>query len=347
MKFIDEARIEVRGGRGGHGCVSFRREKYVPRGGPDGGDGGNGGDVVLVADPNKATLLDQRYRRSYQAENGTDGAGANRTGARGQDLVVPVPAGTLVRHDPDGEPVADLSEPGQRFVVAAGGRGGHGNARFATSTRQAPKFAREGRPGEEHTLYLELKLLADVGIVGLPNAGKSTLIRRISASQARVADYPFTTLEPNLGVVSASDGRTFVVADVPGLIEGASQGAGLGHQFLRHVERARVLVHLVALAGEQEPATAWGVIERELRAYSPEVAAKPRLTVLSKMDVLPDEDAVAAALAALPPEAQPALAISAVTGAGVPELVRRLAEWVLTPPGQADDGEPEEPQSTY
>jgi GTP-binding protein len=346
MKFIDEARIEVRGGRGGHGCVSFRREKYVPRGGPDGGDGGDGGSVVLVADPNKGTLLDQRYQRLYRAENGRDGASANRTGARGVDLVIPVPTGTLVRYEPDGEPVADLSEPGQIFVVAAGGRGGHGNARFTSSTRQAPKFARDGRPGEEHTVHLELKLLADVGIVGLPNAGKSTLIRRISASQARVADYPFTTLAPNLGVVSASDGRTFVVADVPGLIEGAATGAGLGHQFLRHVERARVLVHLVALGGEQEPAQAWRVIEDELRAYSPAVAAKPRLTVLAKIDVLPDDAAVAAALATLPPEAGPAVAISAVTGAGVSELVRRMAALVLAPAEQAEE-RPPEPQSTY
>lgn len=347
VRFIDEASIEVRAGRGGHGCASFRREKYVPRGGPDGGDGGAGGDVVLVTDPNKSTLLDQRYRRIYKAERGLNGDSANRTGASGAPLVIPVPPGTLVRVEPDGETVADLSEPGQRWVAASGGRGGRGNARFASATRQAPTTAEDGRPGEERTLYLELKLLADVGLVGLPNAGKSTLIRKVSASRARVADYPFTTLEPNLGVVSVPDGRTFVVADVPGLIEGAAGGAGLGHQFLRHVERARVLVHLVALGGELEPAVAWQTIESELAAYSPEVARKPRVTVLSKIDLLPDEAAIAAACAALPAEAQPVHSISAVTGAGVSELVRLLAARALPPVGADADGRPDEPAAIY
>ena len=349
MRFIDEACIEVRGGRGGHGCVSFRREKYVPRGGPDGGDGGHGGDVVLVADPNRSTLLDQRYHRVYSAPNGQNGGPRDRTGASASDLVVPIPPGTIVRlvrrvgpGGGEGEVIADLDTPGERFVAARGGRGGRGNARFATAARQAPRRAEDGRPGADLTLSLELKLLADVGLVGLPNAGKSTLIRRMSASRARVADYPFTTLVPNLGVVSCRGGRSFVVADVPGLIEGAAEGAGLGHRFLRHVERAGLLVHLVSVDADPDPETAWQVIENELRAFSPALAAKPRLTVLSKADLLSDEQAVAERCAAFPAEAGPVIAVSGVTGAGVPRLVDALSRRVFD--ADEPDGRPPEPQ---
>lgn len=344
MRFIDEARIEVKAGRGGNGCVSFRREKYIPRGGPDGGDGGRGGDVVLVADAGRTTLLDQRYRHTYRAESGRPGFTRNKTGLSGEDLVVPVPVGTVVRHAPDGPVVADLATPGARYVAACGGSPGHGNAHFATASRQAPDRAQEGRAGEEYTLWLELKLLADVGIVGLPNAGKSTLIRRLSASQARVADYPFTTLQPNLGVVRAGD-RSFVVADVPGLIEGAATGAGLGHQFLRHVERTRLLVHLVAVGPETDIAHDYAVIEGELTAYSAELAGKPRLVVLSKADLLPDEAAIAEARAQLPAALGPVLAISCATGAGMDELHRALIARVLAvmPPA----GPPPEPTTGY
>ena len=342
MRFIDEARIEVRAGRGGHGCVSFRREKYVPRGGPDGGTGGRGGDVVFWADPNRSTLLDQRYNKIYLAPNGVNGGPRDRTGACGEPLVIAVPPGTIIRDEEDGSVVHDLDQPDERFVVATGGQGGRGNARFRSATRQAPNKAQDGRPGEERVLTLELKLLADVGLVGLPNAGKSTLIRHISASQARVADYPFTTLVPNLGVVSCSDRRSFVVADVPGLIEGAAAGAGLGHQFLRHVERANLLVHLVAVDADPDPATAWTTIEAELQAFSPELAAKPRLTVLAKCDLLPDAAAIAEITAALPAEAGDVLAVSGVSGAGTDALVSLLTDHVFRT--DEPDGPPPEPE---
>lgn len=343
MRFIDEATIDVQAGRGGHGCVSFLREKFRPHGGPDGGDGGDGGDVVLVADPNQGTLIDQRYRKRYQAKNGTNGLGKDKTGARGESLEVMVPVGTLVRLDDDDEIVADLDHPGARFIVAKGGSGGRGNARYTSATRQAPKKAQDGLPGEEHRVRLELKLLADVGLIGLPNAGKSTLIRRISASQAKVASYPFTTLVPNLGVVGWRDGRSYVVADVPGLIEGAADGAGLGHQFLRHVERARVLVHLVAVEPGRDPVEDFQLIESELQRYSPEVAAKPRITVLSKLDLLADPAEVESSRAALAEVAGEALAISGVSGAGVDALKDAMGRAVFSLAAHADDGVPLEP----
>ena len=248
VRFIDEAKIYVRSGRGGRGCVSFRREKFVPRGGPDGGDGGNGGDVILVAQRNVSSLLDHRYRQHYIAQNGEHGKGKNQHGKNAPPLIVPVPVGTVVKDFYTGEILGDMVEEGQTLVVARGGRGGRGNARFATSTNQAPRYAEPGEEGEERTLLLELKLLADVGIVGFPNAGKSTLISRISAARPKIADYPFTTIVPNLGVVRYNEGKTFVVADIPGLIKGAHEGAGLGIRFLKHIERTRLLIHLLDLS---------------------------------------------------------------------------------------------------
>lgn len=329
MRFVDEARIQVTAGRGGAGCSSFRREKFVPRGGPDGGDGGRGGDVVLETDPSQSTLLDLRYKKIYRAPNGQPGGPSRKTGASGESVVIQVPPGTLVRFEEDGDIVADLTGPEEQFVAARGGQGGRGNARFVSSTRQAPTHAQPGENGESREIFLELKLIADVGIVGLPNAGKSTLIRRLSASKARVADYPFTTLVPNLGVVGYGPDRSFVVADVPGLIEGAADGAGLGHQFLRHTERTRILVHLLAASTPDEVLADYETLEKELSAYSEDLRSKPRLVVLNKTDLLADEGAADAIASALPPDVRPVLRISALTGAGVDELKHALARAVF------------------
>ncbi len=288
MKFVDEVRIHVKAGDGGDGAVAWRREKYVPRGGPAGGDGGHGGDVVLEVDPQLSTLLDYRYVHEHRARNGEDGRGHDQNGQDGAPLVLRVPPGTIVNDAATSEVLADLSEPELRFVVAKGGRGGLGNMNFATSTNQAPRYAEAGTAGEEKDLVLELKLLADVGIVGYPNAGKSTLVSRISRAHPKIADYPFTTLAPNLGVVAWRGGRSFVVADLPGLIEGAHQGAGLGHQFLRHAERCRVLVHLVEGANPGEgrsPRSDYESINRELAQHSPDLARKPQVVALTKVDV--------------------------------------------------------------
>ncbi|MCA2980648.1 MAG: GTPase ObgE, partial [Myxococcaceae bacterium] len=275
MKFVDEVRIKVKAGDGGNGAVAFRREKYVDKGGPSGGDGGNGGSVVFKATEQLTTLLDFRYQQHYRAQNGQHGMGSDMNGRGSDDLVLEAPVGTVVREAESGRELVDLSVAGQTFVVAEGGRGGLGNINFATSTRQTPRFAQDGTPGEEKELLLELKLLADVGIVGFPNAGKSTLISRVSRARPKVADYPFTTLVPNLGVVPYKDRRSFVMADIPGLIEGASEGAGLGHQFLRHVERCRVLVHLVDLSSVttgRDPVRDFDAINTELTKYSAALA---------------------------------------------------------------------------
>jgi GTP-binding protein len=285
---VDYARIHAIAGKGGAGCISFRREKYVPKGGPDGGDGGRGGSVVLEVGPHVRTLLDCREAPRYRAEAGRAGSGNNRTGRDGDDLVIRVPAGTVVKDAETGEVLADLTRRGESYVAARGGRGGRGNARFATPTHQAPRRADPGEPGGERMLELELKLIADVGLVGLPNAGKSTLLSRVSRARPKIADYPFTTLEPNLGIAALDLERTFVVADLPGLIEGASEGRGLGHQFLRHVERTRVLAFLVDASGEN-PRGTLELLEREIRGYSAALAEKPRLVVLTKSDVLPPE----------------------------------------------------------
>jgi GTPase len=323
---IDSAEITVRAGSGGNGCVSFRREKYVPRGGPNGGDGGRGGDVVLRVDRGFNTLLHIHHRRLIRAARGRHGEGSNRTGASGATEVIPVPPGTVVRDAGSGRVLGDLVEEGQELVVAKGGRGGRGNARFATSVNQAPRTAEPGRPGEERTLLLELKLIADIGLVGLPNAGKSTLLSRLSAARPKVADYPFTTLEPHLGVVAAPDElRTLVLADIPGLIEGAHEGAGLGDRFLRHVERCRALAHLVDLTEEDALEERVATIRDELEAYSSQLAARRWLLVGTKMDAVADRDRAARALAAAA-EANgvPWCAISAVSGEGIARLVGML-----------------------
>ncbi|ALP51790.1 GTPase Obg [Candidatus Tenderia electrophaga] len=292
MKFIDEATIRVQAGDGGNGCVSFRREKFIPYGGPDGGDGGDGGSVYLVADENINTLVDFRHQRDYRAERGQNGMGRERTGKGGDDLFVHVPVGTLVADDETGEQMGDLVEHGQQLLVAQGGFHGLGNTRFKSSTNRAPRQSKPGTPGDVRRLRLELKLLADVGLLGLPNAGKSTFIRAVSSATPKVADYPFTTLYPNLGMVKVDYERSFVVADVPGLIEGAADGAGLGIQFLKHLSRTRLLLHLVEVApyDQTEPVDNVRKIERELVQYSETLAQRPRWLVLNKIDLLPDAE---------------------------------------------------------
>ena len=315
--FADRATIRVEAGDGGPGAISFRREKYVPKGGPDGGDGGKGGSVILEVDPNKRTLLDFQAEKMFRAVKGGQGSGQTSTGKDGKDLTIRVPPGTSVRDAETGELLADLVEPGLRWVAAAGGKGGRGNERFKTSTNQAPRRADPGIPGEKKTLALELKLVADAGLVGFPNAGKSTLISAVSSARPKIAAYPFTTLRPVLGVVTLGEERTFVLEDIPGLIEGASQGKGLGHEFLRHVERTRMLVFLIDVTTE-DPAAALATLEAELRAWSPELLEKPRLLAFSKADLLPPGEAEE--------RARPfgALAISAATGQGLAEWKERV-----------------------
>ncbi|MGH9749938.1 MAG: GTPase ObgE [Candidatus Polarisedimenticolia bacterium] len=325
---IDQATITVTGGHGGNGCVSFRREKFVPRGGPDGGPGGDGGSVHLVADRSLKGLNTFRYKRHHPADRGRHGEGSGRAGRDGEDLVIRVPPGTVV-FDGTGARIADLVHEEDRLMVARGGRGGRGNAAFATPTHQAPREAEPGRPGEERTLTLELKLIADVGLVGFPNAGKSTLISRISAARPKIADYPFTTLEPHLGVVDLGGYRTFVVADIPGLIEGAHRGTGLGVKFLRHVERTRLLLHLVDVseASGRDPAADRGVIDAELRSFGGSLAQKPQVVVATKIDALGDPGGLRRLEKACAADEVPCLAISAVTGAGIGELLERT--WAL------------------
>ena len=329
--FIDEVRIRIKAGDGGNGCLAFRREKYVPRGGPSGGDGGRGGDVVLLANSNYNTLLHFRFNPEHSAERGRHGEGSNRTGRTGHDVELPVPVGTVVFDADSGEQLVDMTEEGQRFVVAKGGRGGRGNARFASATHQTPTEHEDGRPGEERHLRMELKLLADVGLVGFPNAGKSTLISRISAARPKIADYPFTTLEPNLGVVSAHEHETYVVADIPGLIEGAHLGHGLGIQFLRHIERTRLLVHLVDVSetSGREPVEDFHVILNELASFSEELAAKPMFVAATKIDVAQDPERVESIRKLAEERGLPFFEISAVTGQGIDGLKRAMADKVL------------------
>ncbi|NOZ00413.1 MAG: GTPase ObgE [Deltaproteobacteria bacterium] len=329
MKFVDEAVITVRSGNGGNGIVSFRREKYVPRGGPDGGDGGDGGDVVFRADPGLKTLLDYRYRRSYKAKNGAPGGSNRKTGRGAKALVLRVPVGTVV-HDMNGGVIADLLEPGMEAVIARGGKRGAGNARFTQPWRQAPEFATKGKEGEEVEVRLELKLVADIGLVGLPNAGKSTLINRISRCRAKVADYPFTTLAPNLGVVEVGPGRTFVVGDMPGLIEGAADGTGLGLRFLRHCERARALVHIVDVSVEADPVSALATVDKELAAHGGELATRTRVIVANKTDMPDCDDACRALEKEALVRGADFCSISALTGEGVHELVGKMARLALT-----------------
>jgi GTP-binding protein len=320
--FIDQATITVKAGDGGNGCLAFRREKYVPRGGPSGGDGGRGGDVILVASEHYKTLLHFRFNPEHTAERGRHGEGSNRTGRDGVSIELPVPIGTVVFEAETGERLFDFTVPGQRFTVAHGGRGGRGNARFATATHQAPTEHEDGRPGEFLKLRLELKLLADVGLVGFPNVGKSTLISRLSAAKPKIADYPFTTLEPNLGVVDAGDGRTFVLADIPGLIEGAHEGHGLGIQFLRHIERTRLLVHLVDVSdfSGRDPAHDIDVILEELTSFGADLIAKPMMIVANKIDACQNVSRIEAVKAKAQERNAPFYEISAVVGTGVDEL---------------------------
>ncbi len=322
--FVDRVVIEVSSGKGGDGCISFRREKYVPKGGPDGGDGGRGGDVVLRARRDMDTLYKYRFVHSFKAENGRPGMGKKMTGRDGEDLVLDVPCGTVVRDADTGELIADLKEEGQEVVVARGGKGGRGNARFATSTRQTPRIAEDGEPGQTRRLLLELKLIADVGIIGLPNAGKSTLISRLSAARPKIADYPFTTLVPSLGVVDLGGGRTMVLADIPGLIEGAHAGAGLGHEFLRHVERTRVLLHLVEVRplDGSDPVDNYFRIRRELELYSAELMGRPEIVALNKCDLDGWEEVLERLSRRIGRRVFP---ISAATGFGLTDLVRELA----------------------
>jgi GTPase len=331
--FIDEAVISVKAGDGGNGCLAFRREKYVPRGGPSGGDGGHGGDVVLVASQHYNTLLHLRFNPEHRAGRGRHGEGSNKKGRDGASLEVPVPVGSIVHDAETGEILHDFTKPGDSFTVARGGRGGRGNARFATSTHQAPKEHEPGQPGEQRRLRLELKLLADVGLVGFPNAGKSTLISRISAARPKIADYPFTTLEPNLGVASLDDQRTFVVADIPGLIEGAHLGHGLGTQFLRHIERTRVLAHLVDVsdASGRDPVHDFEVVMEELRSFSEDLANKPMLVVATKLDAAQSPQRVASLQRLARKRGLPFFKISSVTGAGIAALKRAMAKAALPP----------------
>jgi GTPase len=350
--FVDEVDIHVEAGHGGRGCLAFRREKFVPRGGPSGGDGGHGGSVYIVASPHINTLINYRYHPLSDAEPGQHGMGSNCTGGAGKDLELAVPIGTLVyekivasqnpenvehaetaenletRKNPEYKLLADLSEEGQRVLVAKGGRGGMGNARFATATNRAPRKVQPGEPGEIKDLRLELKLLADVGLVGFPNAGKSTMIARISAARPKIADYPFTTLVPNLGVVRISQDRSFVVADVPGLIEGAHRGQGLGHQFLRHLERTKVLVHLVDMSGAtgRNPVEDLDTVRQELELFAPTLASKPQIVVANKMDAVdPSDDSTVKALEKRAKALKlPFLRVSGVSGQGVPELLETM-----------------------
>lgn len=330
MKFVDQVRIEVKAGDGGAGAVAFRREKFAPKGGPSGGDGGRGGSVIFRADPMLTTLLDYRYQQHHRAPVGEGGKGSDCNGRDGEDLVLRVPVGTLFKDAESGEVLADLTAAGQEWVAAKGGRGGLGNMNFATATRQAPRFAQPGTPGEHRTLVLELKLLADVGLIGYPNAGKSTLISAVSRARPKVADYPFTTLVPNLGVVGYKDHLSFVMADIPGLIEGASAGAGLGHQFLRHVERCKVLVHVLdavapsldekrSLEGDLQ------VIDRELVRYSPELAKRPQVIAVNKIDVPEARERAAAFVKKMKRRRKKVLLISAATSEGIPALLDACA----------------------
>jgi GTP-binding protein len=330
--FIDEVRIRVKAGDGGNGCLAFRREKFVPRGGPSGGDGGRGGDITLVASNHYNTLLHFRFNPEHTAQRGRHGEGSNRSGREGESIELPVPVGTIVYDVDSGELLHDFTQAGDRFLVAKGGRGGRGNQHFATSTHQAPTEHEPGYPGEAKHLRLELKLLADVGLVGFPNAGKSTLISRISAARPKIADYPFTTLEPNLGVVSVDD-STFVVADIPGLIEGAHLGHGLGVQFLRHIERTRLLVHLVDVSEitGREPAEDFRVVMGELAGFREDLAKKPMFVVASKVDVAQDTARIESLRALAASEGLPFFEVSSVTGQGIEALKRAMAQEISKP----------------
>lgn len=327
--FIDRAKIYVKAGDGGNGVVAFRREKYVPRGGPSGGDGGRGADVVLMVDSDLSTLMDFKYKVHYKAKRGEHGQGSNKFGRSAEDLVIKVPPGTVVRDAETGEVLADLVEKGYRYVVAKGGRGGRGNARFASAVHKAPDFAEKGEPGEERWIILELKLLADVGLIGFPNAGKSTLLSRMTAAKPKIADYPFTTLSPNLGVVETGLGKgsSFVLADIPGLIEGAHEGQGLGHEFLRHVERTRLLVHVLDLSAmERDPIEAFHAINDELVKYSEKLLEKPQIIAANKMDLPKARENLDKIEQTLVNVGYEIIPVSGATGEGIKQLIKRISE---------------------
>jgi GTPase len=328
--FIDEVRILVKAGDGGNGCLAFRREKFVPRGGPSGGDGGRGGSILMVSSKDENTLLRYRFNPEHKAQRGRHGEGSNCKGHEGESIELKVPIGTVVYDDETGDQLFDFTEPGQSFVVARGGRGGRGNARFTSSTHQAPTEHEDGKPGQEKRIRMELKLLADAGLVGFPNAGKSTLISRISAARPKIADYPFTTLEPNLGVVQTDDFRSFVVADIPGLIEGAHLGAGLGIQFLRHIERCHVLLHLVDVSATgRDPLDDFEKIMIELESFSEDLAKKPMFLIASKIDAVEDPEKIDALRELAKERDMPFFAISSATGQGIPELKYAMAARIL------------------
>ena len=325
--FVDKVRIFVQAGHGGHGCMSFRREKYIAAGGPDGGDGGHGGSVILHVDTGMTTLMDFRYKRKYAAENGGNGQGSNMKGRNGQNLIINVPLGTVVKDAESGEVIKDMSD-NEDYVLAKGGRGGWGNQHFATPTRQAPRFAKSGLPGESYDVTLELKLLADVGLVGFPNVGKSTLLSVVSNAHPKIANYHFTTLYPNLGVVYLGEGESFVMADIPGIIEGASEGVGLGHDFLRHVDRCRLLVHVVDASGIEgrDPVEDFITISEELKEYSPELASRPMIAVANKLDIMQDPENLARLKEYLDSLGIPLYEMSAATHRGTKELMRVIYE---------------------
>lgn len=327
MKFIDEVKIQVKSGDGGAGCVSFRREKYVPLGGPDGGDGGKGGDIIFEVSSSISTLLDLRHRPHLKGGRGRNGMGKDRHGANGDDLKIMVPLGTVIKDAETGEVLADLTEPGESIVLLKGGRGGQGNARFATATHKAPKFAQPGEPGEERWLRLELKLMADVGLLGLPSVGKSSLITKVSAARPKIADYPFTTLKPHLGVVQYKDYRSFVIADIPGIIEGAHAGAGLGQRFLRHVERTGLLLHVLDISWmpERDPIREYEAINQELRLFNPELAEKKQIIVINKIDLPQVKENLPKVLPYYAERGLKVFPISAVTGEGIPPLLDEIA----------------------
>ncbi|WP_297890142.1 GTPase ObgE [Sulfurihydrogenibium sp.] len=326
--FIDKAKIYVKAGDGGNGCVAFHREKFVPMGGPSGGDGGKGGDVIIVADSHLQTLMDFKYKRHYKAERGHHGQGGNKKGKDGEDLIIKVPVGTVVKDAQTGEILADLVEEGQSVVVAKGGKGGKGNAAFKSATNQAPMTAEPGEEGEERWIELELKLLADVGIIGFPNAGKSTLISVLSKARPKIADYPFTTLTPVLGVLQLDVNDFLVLADIPGLIEGASQGLGLGHEFLRHIERTKFLIHLIDVSDfrERDPIEAFNIINKELENYSPDLIKKPQIVVVNKIDALSDKSLLERLEKYFTEKGYPFVAVSLITKEGVDKLINLLRE---------------------
>ena len=324
--FVDTAKITVKAGNGGNGCVSFHREKYVAAGGPDGGDGGNGGNIILQVDDNLSTLMDFRYKRKYVAENGVDGMGQRKSGKDGKSLTIRVPRGTLVRDAETGEIIKDMSDS-EPYILCRGGKGGWGNTHFATPTRQAPRFAKSGLPGESLDVVLELKLLADVGLIGFPNVGKSTLLSVVSRAQPKIANYHFTTLFPNLGVMYVENGVSFVMADIPGIIEGASEGAGLGHDFLRHIDRCRLLVHVVDVSGSEgrDPVADFDAINAELKQYSPELAQRPQIVAANKVDIMTDNSFLEALRSHVEALGYPLLTISAAAHQGTRELVFAIA----------------------